>query len=141
MSRVDRFQLILECGLLLFACSAGPVCFQVWQNGAEHTGGYWMVVGVPATAAALFVAVSLAIPNLFASGKLSFPLQFTLPVTFCALLLVSAVLWSTPAVGLLANQEVVKYAQVWELPGELLLVGASQIIGISILSILHLEPR
>ncbi len=134
MTLQQRWQLSLECVLVLFACSAGPASLLVWLNGAEASGAYWMMIGVPATASAAFVAISLLVPGLFAVGGLRFPLQITLPLTFSSLILLSAAMWTTTPEEIVSSFDVIRFARLWQQPGALLITLGAEMFGMAILT-------
>jgi hypothetical protein len=121
----------------MFALSAGPGAYQVWLNGVEASGAYWMMVGVPATATSLFLLLSALIPDLLGDSGLRFPLQISLPVVFTALLPTCAALWMTTPEELVSSFEVTRFARVWEQPGELLIAMGAQILGLFLLGVLR----
>jgi hypothetical protein len=68
-------------------------------------------------------------------------LQITLPLLFCALLLVSVMLWTTTSEGLVRSEDVLALAHIWEQPADLLVAGAMQMVALSLLSLLKSAPR
>ena len=121
----------------MFALSAGPGAYQVWRNQAELAGAYWMVVGIPATAAVAFLLASLFVPSLFGDAGLRFPRQISLPLVFTAMLPTCAALWLTTPQGLVTSFDVIGYARVWEQPGELLITCGAEMIGLTLLAFLQ----
>ena len=96
-----------------------------------------MVIGVPATAAVAFLVISMCFPALFAVRALRFPLQLTLPVVFNSLLVLGAAMWLTTPEELISNFDVVRFARLWQQPGELFLVTGTEIVGMVLLGILR----
>jgi hypothetical protein len=108
----------------------------VWLKGVE-ANGYWMIVGVPLTAAVVFLGIALMVPSLFAVSGLRFPLQLTLPFAYTCLLPVCAALWMTTPEELMTTFDSTRYALVWQQPGALLIAGGAQILGMVLLTALR----
>jgi Na+/citrate or Na+/malate symporter len=94
------------------------------------------VIGVPACAAALFIAVVCFFTHVIDEQSLGFPLNFTLPLIFCSLLPVASVLIATPERGLLAIQESFAYALVWQRPLNLAVAFIGQVTALSLFAVL-----
>jgi hypothetical protein len=121
----------------MFSLSAGPGAYQVWANRLEGEGAYWMMVGVPGTAAAAFLFLSLMFPQLYGSAGIKFPRQISLPLVFTSLLPTCAALWLTTPQELQKNFDVIQFAKVWEQPGELMIALGAQILGITLVGLLR----
>ncbi len=135
LESTKRWHIAIEASLILFLCSAGVGCFIAHANQAD-VRSYITVVGVPACASALFVAISCFFAHVIEQPDIRFPLNLTLPTIFCCLLPVASVLISTPERGLLAMQDNFAYALVWRHPVNLMIVFLGQVTALSLFAVL-----
>lgn len=136
METTGRWLIAIEASLIMFICSAGVGCAQVFRSQIDHSG-YVMIVGIPACAAAFFVAICCFFSDVIAFPRLQFPLPLTLPFIFSSLLPVCSLLLATPEGALMAPQAALSYARVWQRPLELAVVFCAQVIALSLGSLLH----
>ncbi len=106
----------------------------------EQKGGYALVVGVPASAALIFLLMVFLVPNLIPAPRLKFPLQLTLPIVFCALMPVASMLWTSTSASLVAPQRVTEFAQVWQQPRPLITSFVFQALVLTLLTPLRRNP-
>lgn len=117
---LDRLSIAIETSMLLFPSAAFVGVFHVWRQNPTHREVYAVVAGVPALAAFLFLLAAAFVPNLTAVKSFRFPLNVSLPLAFCGLLLASEMLWTTSPNALSTGHEVLQFATLWTIPGVLI---------------------
>jgi hypothetical protein len=89
---VNRSKLVIEASFVLMLASAGA-CLAFLLRGGHFS---FSIVGlaflVPAVSTVLFLCISLAVPDLYAIGRLRPPLTLTLPLIYTAMLLLTTML-------------------------------------------------
>jgi hypothetical protein len=91
---VKRTVLVLECATVLLLCAGGTGLIHLWKTGPLTFQIASTGLLVPAFTTILFLCVSLGIPDLYAVGRIRFPLNVTLPILYTAMLLLSMTLLS-----------------------------------------------
>ncbi len=133
MKGTKRWHVALWVAIFQFVCSAVIGCTIAYTHGAELRG-YATVAGVPALASAIFVALASMFPELIEAAPVKFPLTITLPLVFCCLLPVAAVLIATQQHSLVALQNTLSYAVMWKEPKNLLITYFVQVALLSAFS-------
>ncbi|HEY0867429.1 MAG TPA: hypothetical protein VGE01_08625 [Fimbriimonas sp.] len=141
MKRRDVAYFAAECALLLFLCPAAIGAYAVWRQGAQDFSAYSVVLGIPATASLALVLASELAPGLLGNGRLSFPLNLTLPIAYLPLLLASLVLWTTNRGSIEATPEMLLPAHLWRNPLLLAATFAGQVVLLTLVMIARRQPR
>jgi len=137
--RFDRFVLACQCGLILYACCAGYGAYMVWHSNPSSKASYGIVLGFPAIATLVFLAVSMIVPGLYAPRRMKFPLNFTLPLVYTSLLILTVILCTSTGNSLILPFEQLKIAKFWLSPAVLALLVFSQVVCLSAMVILKSE--
>ncbi|HVL39086.1 MAG TPA: hypothetical protein VM328_06815 [Fimbriimonadaceae bacterium] len=118
------------CAALLFLSSAiGLLIYTVREGYLGHLPTL-LCLGVAASAALLMKVASIFVPDLFAVGRLQFPLYLTLPIVYHALLLTVLVLIASSQSSIQQLPRDVEVVFVWWRPDVL---GSSLVAGVLIL--------
>jgi hypothetical protein len=136
MKHLDRVSLAMECGMVLFVCTAGPASYLLWRSGLTVKAGYSLVVGIPAIATLGYVFLATLVPSLVLTRRIRYPINFTAPVVYGGLLMAIATLWTTTPVGFLENHEIIKLGRIWLQPGILVLTGGLGTVCLSMIALL-----
>ena len=136
----SRLSLACTCGATMYACAAGYGGYMVLRNPGAPKGVLGVILGIPAIATIIFLIASLAIPNLLAPKRISFPLNVTLPPVFGAFTLLTVMLFTSTGNSLVIPYERVNAAMFWANPWVLVLVTLSQILCLTGLAMLKGEP-
>lgn len=128
----------LEAVIVLFMCSAGIGLARAWKSGQDTGIDYAVMLAVPAAAALLFALITSFVPSLVAGGRLRFPLNFTLPLVYTALLALAvaliARLGSNAAVSLTKMPAELRNLHVWAEERTLGFSLVAQVIALSALA-------
>lgn len=143
MSRTeDRLGLAVECAGILLVGAAGLAIFHLWKQGIVNLVQVALVLAMPMTATAMFLLAVWLVPALLAVGRIRFPLNFTLPLTFASLLFAATHLFSTwTGSSLVATPEMVRTALFWGQPRALVLTAVIQFACLSLIAVLRAEPE
>lgn len=124
--------LVLATAALLLAIALGYSFVYLDRSGVQDPASRLIVLGLPISAALLYVAIGIIVPGLFARRRLAFPLNVTLPIVYASLLVLSVLLWTSPGNALVAVNEVVRPARVWLTPYELVRLGLLQALALTV---------
>ncbi len=127
-----RLSLSLEICFSMFLCSAAIAVAQTWQSGKSDSLAYAVALGVPAVAWLGFVVVACAIPSLLAPGKLSFPLNVTLPVVYTGLTALVHGLVMRSGSSLTATNSRLAPAEIWGQTSTLAMALVVQVVLLSV---------
>jgi hypothetical protein len=119
-------------GVIMFCCAAAVGAYHVRTSGIVGPLPYIFVIGVPCLTVLTFLFVSALVPKLYAPGRLVFPLTISLPIIFCLLLVVSAVLWSSTGNSLVRPNPALDVLAVWFSPTILVLLAAIQFVALTL---------
>jgi hypothetical protein len=72
--------LILETSSALFLCGAGFAVISLFIHGVHDIIALIVATSLPAAASLLLLISSLLVPGIYATRRLAFPLNFTLPL-------------------------------------------------------------
>ncbi|AIE85043.1 hypothetical protein [Fimbriimonas ginsengisoli] len=124
--RGERVALIVRTACLLFATAVSVGFLLADHREYRQLRDYAVLLGPIASATLIFIAVSLARPNLHAPGRLVFPLTITLPVVFVLLVRVSVVLWTSPEGSAFRASDALLPALAWTHPLRLAVLALTQ---------------
>lgn len=119
-------------GVLLFYCAASLGCYQIWQSKPESITPYLLAIAVPFFTLLPYWMVSSAVPNLYATRRLRFPLTMTLPIVYSLLNVLSATLWSNTGNSLVRPNPVLDVLALWFNPTLILLLVVLQFMVLSL---------
>ena len=136
----SRFALASTCGLIMYACAAGYGGYFVLRDSSTPRVYLGVILGLPAVAMAFFLVASLLIPSLLAPRRMAFPLNFTLPPVFAAFTVLSVMLLTSTGNSLIVPYDRVRAAMFWASPFVLLLVTISQVLCLTLLTLLKSKP-
>jgi len=111
----------------------------VWHSNPSSKASYGIVLGFPAIATLVFLAVSMIVPGLYAPRRMKFPLNFTLPLVYTSLLILTVILCTSTGNSLILPFEQLKIAKFWLSPAVLALLVFSQVVCLSAMVILKSE--
>lgn len=120
------------CGWLQFiACLIAAAALSLLPALGDRPG-WLLIVAVPALSSAIMPLVAVLRPNVFAVGRLAFPLNVTLPVIHGALMVTVSLLMLTTKVGVMAVPARMSTFGAWTEPTLWLAAVATQIVVLSI---------
>jgi hypothetical protein len=120
-------------GVTMFFCAAAIGIFHLRSAGVQDTPPYAFVLAVPFMTVLAFMFVSALVPSLYAPGRLVFPLTISLPIIYCLLLIVSAVLWSSSGNSLVRPNAALDVLAIWFSPTILLLLAVIQFVALTLI--------
>ena len=136
----SSFALASTCGLVMYACSAGYGGYFVLRGSSTPHNYLGIILGIPAVAMAFFMVTTLIVPNLLAPRRVTFPLNLTLPPVFAAFTVLSVMLLTSTGNSLIVPYDRVRAAMFWASPYVLILVTISQVLCLTLLSLLKTKP-
>ena len=135
----NRVLLACKCSAIMYACAAGYGGYFVWHSGLKSLAPYMVILGLPLVAALVFVGIAAIIPNLLAPGRVTFPLNLTLPFVFGALVFITVPLFTSTGNAIIVPHQQLLTARFWSSPPILGLVGFSQAICLTAMAMLSGE--
>jgi|GEM_PF-2206498 len=130
-STESHTRLALTCAGVLYGVASAVGAGLLWTNGVRDVLSFMVVLGVAASATILFIVAGLTVPNLFAVGRIAFPLNLTLPVVYVLLLVVSVLLWTSTGSALVLVPEPLLPARLWAVPKVLGMTAVLQCVMLS----------
>lgn len=121
-------------GISLTVVAFGFGVMRLRQAGVSFGPVMTVALAMPASATLLFGLVGIAVPGLFATKRLRFPLPLTLPLVYATLLVVSVVLWTTQARPLFSVPQALRIAGFWTEGQTLSILVVAQALTLSILA-------
>jgi hypothetical protein len=130
------FYLAAEATSTLFAASAFLAVVTFWQRGENDLGYYAVALSIPALASMLLLGLGSVVTGIFATGRLGFPLNFTLPLIHGSLMAASVELIRT-GLGLIRLPGPLEATMLWANPRMIVVSVVAQFIVISVLSVMR----
>lgn len=125
--------LILETSSALFLCGAGFAVISLFLHGVRDFTALIVATSLPAAASLLLLVASLFAPGIYAVRRLSFPLNFTLPLIHGSLVFMLAEL-TKGSFGMEAPPKALLPALAWDNLPFLLLAVVFQVVLLSALT-------
>jgi hypothetical protein len=110
---VSRSKLIIEAACILLLGSAGVCLSFLLRSGPVTLATIGPAFLVPSISTVLFLCVSMAVPDLYAVGSMRFPLTFTLPLVYVAMLLLTTMLITRVGVSIARIQDNLLPMNIW----------------------------
>lgn len=135
---MKRSSLILETAVILLLCASGAAISHLWKQGplTFEIAGAAMIV--PAITTALFMCISAAVPELYAVGRLRFPITVTLPLIYGVTLWMSMILMSRVGLSITKVPDRLTAITIWSSP---VLLGLTVLAGVLCLSLVGTLAR
>jgi RsiW-degrading membrane proteinase PrsW (M82 family) len=114
---------LLLASSVLLTLTAAILADASLRLSGDHDTIFIVLLVVPGSATAAFLAIGIVVPNLVGISRLRWPLMVTLPVVYGALLQLCAALWSrgpNPIVRLEPFSRASEFWQSWVVAGSLL---------------------
>ena len=132
--KASTIDLILESSSALFICGAAfAIVTLLFMKGERSLIGIVVATSLPAAGSLLLLLVALLVPGVFAVGKMTFPLNITLPVIHCSIVYMLAEL-TKGSFGVEKPPEQLRPALYWDDIGFLVLCMIFQIVLLSTLA-------
>jgi hypothetical protein len=100
-----------------------------------------MLMIVPITACLAFIVIGLVVPSLFAVGRISFPLNITLPIVFAVLVRLFAMLWTYGPNPLVRFEVLLAATLIWQTWETTFIVLLAQVILLSLRTQIGRRPQ
>lgn len=110
---MSRSVLILKTTVILLLCSSAAGISHLWKQEPLTLEVFGVGLLVPIVTSALFLCVSVAVPELYASARLRFPITVTLPLIHTGTLLVTAILLSKVGLSISKIPDRLSSIYVW----------------------------
>ena len=137
--KASTIDLILESSSALFICGALFAIVWLYLQGERSVIALVVATSLPAAASLLLLLVALGVPGVYAIGKLSFPLNVTLPVIHGSIVFMLAEL-TKGSFGLERPPQQLEAAMQWDNLGFLGLAVLFQILILSALTLRRPTP-
>lgn len=136
---MKRTALILEVGLVLLLCAGGAALSHLWKKGPLSIEIAGVALLIPCVSTILFLCISMAVPELYAVGRLRFPLTLTLPVVYSAILATSTALLTRVGLSITKVPDRFEAINLWSNPWLLLWTTLAGVLCLSALGALAKE--
>lgn len=131
---IKRLGFSMECAGLLYLVCMGIGLIRLWRMSSISLVSIVGILSAPAVASLVFVGVGAVLPNLLGPGKLTVPLNVTLPAVYTTLLFAVLQLSAGTDMPFLKLREVYAWSAVWASPAMLLTGIGLQVVLLTILA-------
>lgn len=95
-----------------------------------------VLFALPGVATLMFLLVTYLVPSVLAPRRIAFPLNVTLPVIYCTVLVVCVTLFTSSGTALFQVADALMLGRIWAQPGVLAQVAVSQMCALTVLAAL-----
>lgn len=110
---MKRSLLITESTCVLLIAAAAASFSHLWRGGVISIPVIGASLIVPVIASLMFVCISVSVPDLYAVGKLRFPINVTLPCVYVSILILTLILISRVGPSIMRVPEKLNAINIW----------------------------